>query len=56
MPQITKKCQDCPVLNVVVYQDKAEVKRSIQVDLTEAGENELIISAVVNTIDRNSVR
>ena len=40
---------------VVVFVDKAEVKRSFKVSL-ENGENELVISNVSNLIDQDSIR
>jgi hypothetical protein len=41
--------------NVVVFTDRAEVKRLLKVKL-EKGENELVISNVSNLIDQDSVR
>ncbi len=41
--------------NVVVFTDRAEVKRMLKVKL-EKGENELVISNVSNLIDQDSVR
>lgn len=40
---------------VVVFKDRAEVKRSVQTRLHK-GENEIVIIGVSNSIDRDSVR
>ena len=47
------KEQKC--LQVVVFTDRAEVKRSIKCTL-EKGENEVVLSAVSNFVDRDSIR
>jgi uncharacterized protein (TIGR02231 family) len=47
--------KNLPCEKVVVYVDKAEVKRSLKVKL-ETGENEIIISNVSNLIDQESIR
>ena len=44
-----------PCEKVVVFVDKAEVKRSLKVKL-ESGENEIVISNVSNLIDQDSIR
>ena len=47
--------RDSPIESVVVYQDRAEVKRRLTVHLA-AGENEVIISDLADCLDKNSVR
>ena len=47
--------KNLPCEKVVVFVDKAEVKRSLKVKL-ETGENEIIISNVSNLIDQESIR
>lgn len=46
---------DLPCEQVVVFTDRAEVKRSLKAKLRK-GENEIIISKVSNQIDTDSVR
>ena len=46
---------ECAIHSVVVYQDRAEVKRSLPVHLL-AGENELILTNMAECADKNSVR
>ncbi len=52
---IETKVRDSPIDSVVVYQDRAEVRRRLTVHLV-TGENELIISDLTHCIDQNSVR
>lgn len=47
--------KELPCEKVVVYQDRAEVKRLIKTRLNK-GENEIIISNVSNNVDQDSVR
>ncbi len=47
------KEQKC--LQVVVFTDRAEVKRSIKCVLEE-GENEIVLSAISNFVDKESIR
>ena len=47
--------KDLPCEKVVVYQDRAEIKRLIRTKLKK-GENELVINNVSNNIDQDSVR
>ena len=47
--------KDLPCDKVVVYQDRAEVKRLIKTKLVK-GENELVINNVSTNIDQDSVR
>ena len=47
--------KDLPCEKVVVYQDRAEVKRLIKTKLIK-GENELVINNVSTNIDQDSVR
>ena len=46
---------DCAIESVVVYQDRAEVKRAVPVHLAP-GENEVIIYDLAECVDRNSIR
>jgi hypothetical protein len=46
---------DMPCEQVVVFTDRAEVKRSLKAKLIK-GENEIVISRVSNQIDTDSVR
>ena len=46
---------DCAIESVVVYQDRAEVKRVVPVHLYP-GENELIIFDLAECVDKNSIR
>ena len=46
---------ECAIHSVVVYQDRAEVKRSLPVHLL-AGENELVLTNMAECADKNSVR
>ena len=53
-----RKCfsmKDLPCDNVVVFSDRAEVRRLIQVKL-DKGETEIVLSDVSNNIDEDSVR
>ncbi|XP_078001409.1 protein F37C4.5-like isoform X1 [Glandiceps talaboti] len=45
----------CPVVSVVVYQDRAEVTRSVVTNL-EKGENEVILKKLSSSIDKDSIR
>jgi hypothetical protein len=47
--------KDLPCEKVVVYQDRAEIKRLIRTKLKK-GENELVINNISNNIDQDSVR
>lgn len=53
--QQTFSMKDLPCEKVVVFKDRAEVKRLVVTRLNK-GENELVISGVTNSIDRDSVR
>ena len=52
---IVKEVRSCSIDSVVVYSDRAEVKREVPVKL-EAGENEVIISDLPECIIGDSVR
>jgi len=47
--------RDCAVESVVVYADRAEVKRKVPVNL-EAGKNEVVVHGLSTCIDKNSIR
>ena len=46
---------ECKCESVVVYLDRAEVSRSLKVELT-AGENEVVIKELSACIDKDSIR
>ena len=45
----------CPVSGVVVYLDRADVTRSVEVELNP-GENEVIVKQLSSAIDSDSIR
>ena len=45
----------CPISGVVVYLDRADVTRSVEVELTP-GENEVIVKELSRVIDSDSIR
>ena len=47
--------RDCAVESVVVYADRAEVKRRVPVSLA-AGKNEVVVHGLSTCIDKNSIR
>jgi len=47
--------KDCPVQNVTVYNDRAEVTRHVEASV-QAGTNEVSIFGLSSKVDRNSVR
>lgn len=53
--QLEFAVKDCSIHSVVVYKDRAEVKRVIRAELL-AGVNEVIVSGLAETINRNSIR
>ena len=53
--QQTFTMKDLPCEKVVVFKDRAEVKRLVRTRLKK-GENEIVINGVTNSIDRDSVR
>jgi len=52
---IESRVRDSPIDSVVVYKDRAEVKRRMRVSLA-AGENELVVSDIAECVDQNSIR
>ena len=46
---------DCAIESVVIYHDRAEVKRAVPVHLTP-GENEVIVYDLAECVDKNSIR
>ena len=46
---------DCAIEAVVVYQDRAEVKRAVPIHLCP-GENEVIVYDLAECVDKNSIR
>ena len=47
--------KDCTIRSVVVFKDRAEVKRVVLASLV-AGENEIIIGGLAECVDKNSIR
>ena len=47
--------RDCAIESVVVFGDRAEVKRRVPVSLT-AGNNEVVVHGLSTCIDKNSIR
>lgn len=47
--------RDCAIESVVVFADRAEVKRAVPVTLA-AGENEVVIHGLSSCVDKNSIR
>ena len=45
----------CAIQSVVVYRDRAEVKRIVPASLA-TGENEVIVTGLAECVDKNSVR
>ena len=54
-PQIRFDVQKCPIESVVVYTDRAEVKREVSLQL-QAGESELIVEGLSVSINGESIR
>ena len=55
-PQLVKTAvKECAIESVVVYSDRAEVKRAIPVSLA-AGENEVVVQNLAECVDTNSIR
>ena len=46
---------ECAIESVVVYQDRAEVKRAVSIRLY-AGENEVIVFDLAECVDKNSIK
>jgi archaellum component FlaF (FlaF/FlaG flagellin family) len=53
---IEKTADECPILNVVVYRDRAEITRSVAVNCEDAGEVKLIIYALTKCCNPDSIR
>ena len=47
--------RDCAIESVVVYADRAEVKRRVPVNLA-AGKNEIVVHGLSTCINKNSIR
>ena len=45
----------CAIHSVVVYSDRAEVKRTVPASLA-AGENEVLLTGLTECVDKNSIR
>ena len=54
-PQIRFDVRKCPIESVVVYTDRAEVKREVCAQL-QAGETELIVEGLSVSINGESIR
>ena len=53
--KVDVEVKKCAIHSVVVYQDRAEVRRLVPANLT-AGENEVIINGLAECVDKNSIR
>jgi hypothetical protein len=51
-----KHVEECPILNVVVYRDRAEVTRSATLICSEPGETHLYIFSLTKFVNSDSVR
>ena len=47
--------KECAIHSVVVYTDRAEVRRVVPAKLS-AGENEVIVTGIAECVDKNSIR
>ncbi|TIC16065.1 hypothetical protein E3Q11_02216 [Wallemia mellicola] len=45
----------CPINNVILYQDRAQIDRNLQVDVTH-GQNSVTLKNLTNAIDRDSLK
>lgn len=52
---VEKPVRDCTIESVVVFTDRAEVRRAVPVTLA-AGENEVVIYGLSSCVDQNSIR
>ena len=53
--KVEVKVKECAIHSVVVYQDRAEVRRVVPANLA-AGENEVIINGLAECVDKDSIR
>jgi uncharacterized protein (TIGR02231 family) len=53
---IEKTADECPILNVVVYRDRAEITRSVFVHCADVGEVKLTIYALTKCCNPDSIR
>jgi hypothetical protein len=53
---IEKHAEDCPILNVVVYRDRAEVTRSAVLTTDEIGETQVVIDSLTKYSNTDSFR
>ena len=47
--------RECAIRSVVVFKDRAEVRRAVAVELA-AGENEVVVGGLAECVDKNSIR
>lgn len=47
--------KECAIHSVVVYKDRAEVRRVVPAKLA-AGDNEVIVTGIAECVDKNSIR
>ncbi len=52
---VTTAVRDCSIDSVVVYGDRAEVRRTVPVHLA-VGENEVIVFDLTDCVDKDSIR
>ena len=55
MLRVEVNVRECAIRSVVVFKDRAEVKRAVAVELA-AGENEVLIGGLAECVDKNSIR
>ena len=55
MPAVVIPVRNCPIESVVVFLDRAEVRRVVPVGLGP-GENLILITDLAECIDKNSIR
>ena len=53
--KVEVEVKECAIHSVVVYQDRAEVRRVVPANLA-AGENEVIINGLAECVDKDSIR
>lgn len=53
--QTTLNVKDCSMNSVVIYRDRAEVKRVVPVSII-GGENEIVITGLSEAVDGDSIR
>ena len=52
---LKREVRECTIESVVVYKDRAEVKRAVPLTLA-AGENEVVVCGLAECVDKESIR